>query len=517
MTTPSLWRRLVPLAARVFAPARAHAEASPGPPLPPHQFYGFDGSAMLDGASIRITNQAGHGVGSCKIAAGAWSIKVSATAAESVTFSIDDSEPSDTYEVTSGCSTMVELALPAATPIAEITVVSVTNQTDDAILADDDGGTGVVGLDVDENGTREAGVAFAGTGAVDESMSSVGPIVSGGQMNLGDGDAHVRIVTLRDKNGVPINGLDSGVEVKNVKGANLGFAFDESAAKALAKAKKTGDDAPPIANPKLMGAGEDGEYALGIRALTDTVGLHAFTVKIGKVTKAADHDGNPLEAHIGGPITGLSVVSVTNTDGDDILANGVARVAPFDLIRVAPFDLITVAPFDLITVVLCATGKDGLPPKNNSTITGLTRARGFVGVGAGSHELKTDNAGEVSVSFRADKASESLRFTGGASATAGLLVRVVDPDAEPVGTGPTVYQLPASADGTFHSWRGGPASSAVFENVANLTVVWKWAGGKWVDYVSDPAAPASTKTVFALSDGDVLFVVSDGPVTILLG
>ena len=503
MTTPSLWRRLVPLAARVFAPARAHAEASPGPPLPPHQFYGSDGSALLDGARIRVTNQAGCGVGSCEIAAGAWSIKVSATAAESVMFSIDDSEPSDTYEVISGRSTMVELALPATTPSAGITVVSVTNEASDEILADDADAPGVVCLDVDDNGTCEAGVAFAVADGIDGDMSLVGPIVSGaqGQVHLGEGDAHVRIVTLRDKNGVPINGLDSGVEVKNVKGANLGFAFDESAAKALAKAKKTGDDAPPTANPQLVGTGEDGEYVLGIRALTDTVGLHAFTVKIGKVTKAADHDGNPLEGHIGGPITDLSVVSVTNTDGDDILANGV----------------VTVAPFDLITVTLCAIGKDGLAPKNNSTITGLTRASGFVGAGGGSHELKTDNVGEASVSFRAGKASESLSFTGGASATAGLLVRVVDPDAEPVDTGPTVYQLAASADRTFHSWRGGPASSAVFENVANLTVVWKWAGGKWVDYVSSPAAPASTKTGFALSGGDVLFVVSDGPVTILLG
>ena len=70
---------------------------------------------------------------------------------------------------------------------------------------------------------------------------------------------------------------------------------------------------------------------------------------------------------------------------------------------------------------------------------------------------------------------------------------------------------------TFVSWQGGDASSAEFENVANLTIVWKWTGNAWFRYVSDPSVPASLKTDFALSNGDVLFVVSEGPVDITLG
>ena len=81
--------------------------------------------------------------------------------------------------------------------------------------------------------------------------------------------------------------------------------------------------------------------------------------------------------------------------------------------------------------------------------------------------------------------------------------------------GPATYSL-ATRGRTFHSWQGGDASSSVFENVANLVIVWKWSGSMWIGYTSNPNAPSATKTDFALSDGDTLFVVSTGPVDITL-
>ncbi len=116
--------------------------------------------------------------------------------------------------------------------------------------------------------------------------------------------------------------------------------------------------------------------------------------------------------------------------------------------------------------------------------------------------------------YRAATATQVISFRAG-SVGAQLLIRVADPAAPDAA--PTTYDLVGSAGATFTSWQGGDASSAEFENVAGLEVVWKWTGSMWVAYVSDPAAPASTKTDFALADGDVLFVVSNGAVTITLG
>ena len=92
----------------------------------------------------------------------------------------------------------------------------------------------------------------------------------------------------------------------------------------------------------------------------------------------------------------------------------------------------------------------------------------------------------------------------------------MDPDA-PVVTGPVFYSLIDRADSTFVTWQGGDVSSSVFENVASLVRVWKWTGAMWVGYNSNPAAPAGTKTSFTLSNNDIIYVVSNGPVTLSLG
>ena len=89
--------------------------------------------------------------------------------------------------------------------------------------------------------------------------------------------------------------------------------------------------------------------------------------------------------------------------------------------------------------------------------------------------------------------------------------------AAPTGSAVAPYTLIAAAASTFVVWRGPDATSAVFEAVPNLEIVWKWAGDAWVGYVSDPAAPNSVKPDFSLSAGDILWVVSTGAVILAPG
>lgn len=84
--------------------------------------------------------------------------------------------------------------------------------------------------------------------------------------------------------------------------------------------------------------------------------------------------------------------------------------------------------------------------------------------------------------------------------------------AAPVTSALPPYTLVAAAASTFVVWQGPDATSAVFEAVPNLKIVWKWAGDAWVGYVSDPGAPNAAKTAFSLSAGDILWVVSSGAV-----
>ena len=82
----------------------------------------------------------------------------------------------------------------------------------------------------------------------------------------------------------------------------------------------------------------------------------------------------------------------------------------------------------------------------------------------------TGNDGTVSLQFvfGGDAKSTTLIFTGG-SGRAVLLVTAGDDAA--ADTGPRVYSLADSAGGHVHTWDGGDASSAEFENVANLVIV----------------------------------------------
>ena len=237
------------------------------------------------------------------------------------------------------------------------------------------------------------------------------------------------------------------------------------------------------------------------------LGLHAFSVRINKldattqvVQKTTDADGNSLEAHVAGGITNLEVTSVTDGTGEEILSNGA----------------VTAASFELLTITVQALGKDGLPPANGSTVTPLSGTSGFVGVGTAVQTEATDDNGEVTFSFGVGDASSRLSFRGGTDSTT-LLVRVADPDAPAADTGPTIVELSTEAVSTFYHWYSGDAySSDIFENVAGLVAVWKYTGAMWVGYVSNPNAPDSTKTGFSLADGDTLWIVTSGAVSISL-
>ena len=123
-----MWRTLalVSVAAMSLAlVATAFAQEAPpeAPPPLPAQFYGsaelgtaaqVDGADAADGSAVTAWNENGEAVGTDAIEAGTWGIQVSPDDAASVTFSIDGSNQSESFAVTSGSLTAVALALTSA-------------------------------------------------------------------------------------------------------------------------------------------------------------------------------------------------------------------------------------------------------------------------------------------------------------------------------------------------------------------------------------------------------------------
>ena len=400
-----------------------------------------------------------------------------------------------------------------------------------AITGDDDAGKGSIGRIVVQLTGNTFEHPFAVAGDPDADMSSVGAPDS--PINLGLGDDHDRLVTLRDANGTPvplsaadaakvINVAETDADGEADDEKDLWFDIGDAESDApgvypltITANKTETDDVPNTSDLEdrsldmVMGKGVDSDTRPA------DVGLHGFSVTIRTLaaiaaeeadedhvveTQTADSDGNPLEAHVGSDIEALSVTGVTNAAGDDILSNGE----------------VSVAAFELITITLTAIGSDDLAPANGSGVSGLSDS-GFASSGnGGSGGATTNDAGEASLVYRADTETKALAFTTATgTGSAKLLVRIVDPDA-PVVTGPATYSLASAASSTFHTWNGGDASSSEFENVANLVRVWWWSGSMWIGYTSNPNAPSATKTDFALSDGDFLYVVANGPVNITL-
>ncbi len=371
---------------------------------------------------------------------------------------------------------------------------------------------------------------FSVAGDPDADMSTVGP--AGTPVNLGPGDSHKRMVTLRDKNGVLVplpanvaNVADSGQDESDNSSSDdlivpsetdtadskvdLLFSVGNAASTGVYPIEITanyvetddpGDDAEPVGRVDGMTRAAD-------------IGVHAFTVTIRNLAdgkdvvdkRETDVDDNPIEAHVGGPVTGLSVTSVTTLAGGELLTEGGGT------------QIVNAGTSRLLTITLSAVGKDGLAPANGEAITAVTTSGGsFVGANVeGVVPGETNDAGEASVRyvFGGEAASTTLVFTSGT----GEAVLIVAAGDDAAAVGPVIYSLVDSAASTFVTWQGGDVSSSVFENVADLVRVWKWTGTMWVGYNSNPAAPAGTKTNFILSNNDIIYVVSNGPVSLSLG
>ena len=368
---------------------------------------------------------------------------------------------------------------------------------------DDAAALGRIVLDLAGGGAIEH--AFAIAGDPDGEMSSVGAAAT--PVHLSGGESHKRLVTLLDANGTPVT-LPANTEPNATPTPRSAPALvswdlgtDAEIAVTIADAQKT--DSPGIYELTITADCSDDDTTAAVACDGDgddaSVGLHSFTVTIDETEKTTDADGNPLEAHVGSGIKGLTIADVT------------VRGESLD---VSEDREVTVGPHALLTITLAAIGSDDAAPANGSGVSSGSGS-GFQGPGANAAMEETDDAGEVTFTFRAGTATETVAFDGD-GAQIDLVIRIVDPDA-PADAGPVTYSLASVASSTFHTWNGGDASSSEFENVANLVIVWKWTGAMWVGYVSSPNAPGATKTDFALANGDILWVVSTGPVDITLG
>lgn len=126
MAKKSIWRMLTVMSAAAFALAIAASAFAQAPPSPPHQFFGsadtgsgatLDGDALPDGTVITAWNQDGEAVGTATVGeadTGVWTMQVSPDDADSVSFTVEGSDASDSYDVESGAFTEVGLALVSA-------------------------------------------------------------------------------------------------------------------------------------------------------------------------------------------------------------------------------------------------------------------------------------------------------------------------------------------------------------------------------------------------------------------
>ena len=98
-----------------------------------------------------------------------------------------------------------------------------------------------------------------------------------------------------------------------------------------------------------------------------------------------------------------------------------------------------------------------------------------------------------------------------------IIVTIGEPEPDEPAL-PALVKLSDGAVATFVAWTGGETTAAqVFENVPNLTSVWKYDGTTWHSYASAADVPAILKTNFSLEPYDVLYIVTTGPVTVSSG
>ncbi len=117
------WRVAAIAGAAALALALVTSAFAQAPPPGPHAFYGsgamLDGEPAPDGSVVLASNQDGASVGLSTISGGVWMIDVDTREATSVTFSIDGSNPSESYPVTQFSDTEVALDLTSPAPEPE--------------------------------------------------------------------------------------------------------------------------------------------------------------------------------------------------------------------------------------------------------------------------------------------------------------------------------------------------------------------------------------------------------------
>ena len=114
------WRWLAVTGAAALALGLVAGALAQAPPSVPNQFFGsastgsgalVDAEAAADGATVTAWDQDGNSAGTAVIADGTWAISVNPDDADSVSFSIDGSSLSDSFDVTQGDLTEVALDL----------------------------------------------------------------------------------------------------------------------------------------------------------------------------------------------------------------------------------------------------------------------------------------------------------------------------------------------------------------------------------------------------------------------
>ena len=116
------WRWVAVVSAAALALALVTSAFAQAPPSPPHQFFGstgtgsgaqLDGAAVPDGSVVTAWNQDGDSVGTATITDGTWLLAIEADST-TVSFSIDGSDRTADFPVTSGDLTEVAIDVTAA-------------------------------------------------------------------------------------------------------------------------------------------------------------------------------------------------------------------------------------------------------------------------------------------------------------------------------------------------------------------------------------------------------------------
>ena len=207
----------------------------------------------------------------------------------------------------------------------------------------------------------------------------------------------------------------------------------------------------------------------------------------------------------------------------DLTASAMITVAgPAHSIATDPATGSTIEPLSDNTITITVTDDEGVLVGATAVdvvqVAGDGLTEGLAPVGGDDTPAMTSN-GEASFHYTAGLGGSQVVFRIRAGSGDGRITDVLTLNVgAPEDAGPTVIELTDGPDSTYVAWSDdwGTVSSSTFENVPGLVVVWKWTGIMWIGYTSSPTAPDATKTNFNVGPGDVIYVVSNGAVTITI-